>query len=86
MTIKAIVFKTALLNETRAFFETKLGLALDESSAQHFVLHCGGLRIAFIQSAGDPETEIYLEGGSAEDIRKLRDPNGINIIIRNSKK
>lgn len=87
MKIKAIVFKTPALNESREFFEQRIGLQIVESSARHFVLNAKGTRLVFIDSVDDFEIELYAEDAAADndDIKTFKDPNGINIILRNNK-
>jgi catechol-2,3-dioxygenase len=83
--IKAIVFKTARLKETKQFFENILQLKIKERSAIHFVIHSKNIRLLFIESPGAFELEIYAEENKAGiakvGIKNYRDPNGINIIV-----
>ena len=58
--LKAIVFKTARLKETLAFFTGRLGFAIKESSPTHFVIFSEGVRVLFVAS-GDGD------GGSGGD-------------------
>ena len=58
--IKAVVFRTGRLKATMAFFKDQLGFSIREYSATHFVIHSKGIRLLFVDLAGDPEVEIYL--------------------------
>jgi len=79
--LKAIVFRTSKLKETKDFFINVLGFVIKESSVTHFVIHDKGLRILFVEQAGLLETEIYLNNKPAGNLRTLEDPNQIKIII-----
>jgi hypothetical protein len=43
--IKAVVFKTSQLKATKEFFVSKLGIAIEESSITHFVIHSKKIRL-----------------------------------------
>lgn len=79
--LKAVVLKTYRLKETRDFFETKLGMNIEESSVTHFVIYAKGIRILFVESNKNLEVELYLSKKSAEGITLREDPNQIKIII-----
>jgi catechol 2,3-dioxygenase-like lactoylglutathione lyase family enzyme len=81
MQLKAIVFKTARLNETRAFFETVLGMKLKECSRTHFVIHGGEIRILFVESDSGSEAEFYVSKKSAGSLTVLEDPNHNKVIV-----
>jgi hypothetical protein len=94
--IKAVVFKTPKLKETKIFFTSELGFVIKESSVTHFVIHSKGIRLLFVESGNDLEVELYLSKVlSSSDENNLtlhsspknsglafcEDPNGIKIII-----
>ena len=79
--LKAVVLKTHRLKETQNFFETKLGMKIEESSIRHFVIYAKGIRILFVESNKDLEPELYLTKKSAGGITLHEDPNKIKIII-----
>jgi hypothetical protein len=94
--LKAVVFRTSKLKETKDFFVAELGMAIKESSVTHFVIHSKGIRLLFVESDKDLEVELYLSkvfSATAENnltlhsIKKIpeltirEDPNGIKIII-----
>lgn len=91
--IKAIVFKTAQLKETKQFFESALQLKIKETSARHFVIYSKGIRIIFIESSKQFDVEIYISSTGNLDLeerqfnllqagfKRYTDPNGITIII-----
>jgi catechol-2,3-dioxygenase len=79
--LKAIVFKTSRLRETQAFFETTLGMKIEESSITHFVVYAKGIRILFVESNSGLEVEFYLTKKSTEGLTVQEDPNQIKIII-----
>jgi catechol-2,3-dioxygenase len=81
MQLKAIAFKTARLSETRAFFETVLGIKIKESSRTHFVIHGGEIRILFIESDAGPEAEFYIFKKSSGNLIVLEDPNHNKVIV-----
>lgn len=81
MKLKAIAFKTVRLKETRAFFETVLGMTIHEGSETHFVIHGGEIRILFLDSGGSPEPEIYIRNHRSRRLTVYEDPNQIKIII-----
>jgi len=79
--LKAIVFKTTRLGETQAFFETTLGMKIEESSITHFVVYAKEIRILFVGSENGLEVELYLTKKSSEGLTVQEDPNQIKIII-----
>jgi catechol-2,3-dioxygenase len=79
--LKAIVLKTSRLKETQDFFETSLGMKIEESSITHFVIHAKGIRVLFVESNNGMEVELYLTKKSAEGLTVQEDPNHIKIII-----
>jgi catechol-2,3-dioxygenase len=94
--LKAVVFRTSKLKETKDFFVNELGMAIKESSATHFVIHSKSIRLLFVESDNDLEVELYLSKSlsashennltlhSATKIPGLticEDPNSIQIII-----
>jgi catechol-2,3-dioxygenase len=79
--LKAVVFKTTRLRETQAFFETTLGMKIEESSITHFVVYAKGIRILFVGSDNGLEVELYLTKKSSEGLTVQEDPNQIKIII-----
>ena len=81
MQLKAIVFKTARLSETRAFFETVLGMKIKECSRTHFVIHGGEIRILFVESDSGPEAEFYVFKKSSGNLTVLEDPNQNKVIV-----
>jgi catechol-2,3-dioxygenase len=81
MQLKAIVFKTSRLKETRVFFESVLGMKIRENSLTHFVIHAGDIRILFVETNTDPEVEWYCSKKTGGGIILLKDPNQIKIII-----
>jgi catechol-2,3-dioxygenase len=81
MQLKAIVFKTARLSETRAFFETVLGMKLKESSRTHFIIHGSEIRILFVESNSGPEEEFYVFNKSTGMLTVLEDPNYNKVIV-----
>ena len=94
--LKAVVFRTSKLKETKDFFVSVPGLVIKESSVTHFVIHSKGIRLLFVESGNDLEVELYLSKSvSLSDENNLtlhttpkisglaicEDPNGIKIII-----
>ena len=94
--LKAVVFRTSRLKETREFFISRLGLTVKESSTNHFVIHTKGIRLLFVESGNDLEVELYVsneksyKAGDHIKVRSiskkpalaiLEDPNKIKIII-----
>jgi hypothetical protein len=79
--LKAVVFRTPRLGETKNFFETSLGMKIRESSLTHFVIYAEGLRILFIESNTSLEVELYLSKKSSGNLTVLQDPNQIKVII-----
>jgi catechol-2,3-dioxygenase len=79
--LKAIVFKTSRLRETQAFFETTLGMKIEESSITHFVVYAKGIRVLFVESYSGLGVEFYLTKNSTEGLTIQEDPNQIKIII-----
>ena len=79
--LKAVVFKTARLNETRAFFETVLGMKIKECSRTHFVIHDGEIRVLFVESDICPEPELYLRNNCTQQLTVYEDPNQIRVVI-----
>lgn len=89
--LKAILFHTRQLKETRLFFEAQTGVRIVESSPTHFSLHSNGIRVVFIQCDDDQTgTGFYLqsdeERGPGKRLTQLQDPNGIAVILINQKK
>ncbi len=94
--IKAVVFKTAMIQATRAFFEHTLHIPIRESSIQHFVIYSKGIRLIFVSSEESFEVEMYLEERVAGSIKQQNenptntpfisqtDPNGIRVIQANN--
>jgi hypothetical protein len=78
--LKALVLKTSRFRETQNFFETELGMKIEESSSFHFVIHTKGIRILFVASDSDLEVELYLTQWSIEILTIQADPNRIKII------
>ena len=78
--LKAVVLKTDRLKETQDFFETKLGMKIEESSITHFVIYAKGIRILFVESKKDLEVELYLTQDDIECPNVQADPNQIKII------
>jgi len=58
--VKAVVFKTQCLKETKEFYTRTLGLKTIESSKNHFVIFSKGLRLLFVSSNQAFEVELYL--------------------------
>ncbi|HET6999984.1 MAG TPA: hypothetical protein VFI33_01690 [Puia sp.] len=83
--LKAIVFKTTRLRETRNFFESVLGMKIEECSRTHFLIYRGDLRILFIGTDSGPEVVFYLSRKSGEGLSVLNDPNQIKIITIHDK-
>jgi catechol-2,3-dioxygenase len=79
--LKAVVFKTSRLKETKNFFETILGMKIKESSPTHFVIYAKGLRVLFVESDNSFEVELYLNKKSVEGLSVSEDPNQIKIIV-----
>ncbi len=80
--IKAVVFKTPRLVETKDFYSKKLGLKIVEHSSYHFVIDVAGLRLLFIKSK-EVEIEMYISRGVTgrlNDVDIQKDVNGIKII------
>lgn len=48
--LKAVIFKTTELIETKKYFENVIGIKLKENSARHFVLLSKDIRVVFIQT------------------------------------
>ena len=94
--LKAVVFRTSRLKETKDLFVTDMGMSIKESSATHFVIHSKGIRILFVESDNNVEVELYLSKVLRPSRKKTftlhsrqkksgftiyQDPNGIKIII-----
>lgn len=79
--LKAVVLKTSRLKETQDFFETTLGMKIEESSITHFVIYEKGIRVLFVGSDNGLEVELYLTKKSGEALTVQEDPNQIKIII-----
>jgi catechol-2,3-dioxygenase len=79
--LKAVVLKTSRLRDTLSFFETTLGMKIEESSITHFVIYAKGIRILFVESNDDLEVELYFTQKSVEGLIVQEDPNQIKIII-----
>ena len=81
--LKAVVFKTARLKETLAFFTDRLGFAINESSLTHFVIFSEGVRVLFVASddGEGPSVEFYLGQGLGGGLCVLEDPNQIKIVL-----
>lgn len=58
--VKAVVFKTRFLKETKEFYTHSLRLKTIESSKNHFVIFSKGIRLLFVSSNQDFEVELYL--------------------------
>ena len=80
MKLKAIVFKTSRLKETRDFFDLVLGIQIKEFSGIHFVIHHGDIRILFVESEKDFETELYFSIKDFPQLIIYEDPNQIKVI------
>jgi hypothetical protein len=93
--LKAVVFRTSKLKETKDFF-VELGMAIKESSVTHFVIHSKGIRLLFVESDNDLQVELYLSKSLSRShennltlhsstknpgLTICEDPNGIQIII-----
>jgi hypothetical protein len=78
--LKALVFKTARLKETKIFFES-LGLMSSESSPVHFVISSNKLRVLYMASEKEFGVEVYLSDQSEKNLTILHDPNQIKIIF-----
>jgi len=93
--LKAVVFRTSKLKETKNFF-VELGIAIKESSVTHFVIHSKRIRLLFVESDNDLEVELYLSkslspsrennltlhsNAKIPGLSSCKDPNGIQIII-----
>jgi catechol-2,3-dioxygenase len=79
--LKAVVLKTSRLKETQDFFESILGMKIEESSITHFVVYSKGIRVLFVESNSGLEVEFYLTKKSTEGLTVQEDPNQIKIII-----
>ncbi len=79
--LKAVVFRTARLKETKSYFADQLGLGIKEYSPTHFVIHSKGIRVVFIESETDLKVELYFSKSNSESLTVLEDPNQIKIII-----
>jgi catechol-2,3-dioxygenase len=83
--LKAIVFRTSKLKETKDFFVAELGFVIKESSVTHFVIHTKGIRVLFIESGSDFNVELYvttrLDADAKNKLTLHEDPNKIKIII-----
>jgi catechol-2,3-dioxygenase len=79
--LKAVVFRSSRLLETRQFFETVLEMKIRESSPTHFVIYTEGLRVLFVESNNHLEVELYLSKKSTDGLTVREDPNQIKIII-----
>ena len=79
--LKAVVLKTSQLKKTQDYFESTLGMKIDESSFSHFVIYAQGIRILFVESNNGLEVELFLTHKSAHGLSVLEDPNQIKIII-----
>ena len=79
--LRAVVFRTSRIRETRDFFETTLGMKIMESSPTHFVIYTEGLRVLFVESNSSLEVEFYLSKKSTEHLVVLEDPNQIKMIV-----
>lgn len=82
--IRAVVFKTPRLNDTKKFYEEKLGLKIIESSSQHFVIDTTGMRLVFKASC-EIGVEVYLVAKSYNRDQKamemLEDANDIRFVL-----
>jgi catechol-2,3-dioxygenase len=78
--LKALVLKTSRLKETLDFFETMVGVKIEESSASHFVIYDKGIRILFVASNNDGDVELYFTQKSIDGLTVCLDPNQIKII------
>jgi hypothetical protein len=84
--LKAIVFRTSKLKETKDFFINELGFVIKESSVTHFVIYSNGIRILFVATAKDFKIEFYmLEPGAKNKLILQEDPNNIKVIISDKK-
>jgi len=45
--LKPVVLRTSRLKKTQHFFETTLGIKIEESSISHFVIYAKDIRIVF---------------------------------------
>jgi catechol-2,3-dioxygenase len=59
--LKAVVFKTTKLVETKHYFESVIGIKLKENSAKHFVLHSKGIRVVFIETDDTFGIELFID-------------------------
>jgi hypothetical protein len=50
-----------LFNEAKLFFENHLGFKIKECSLQHFVIQLKGVRIVFLETETEFETELCIE-------------------------
>jgi catechol-2,3-dioxygenase len=78
--LKAVVLKTSRLPETQDFFESTLGMKIEESSLSHFVIYAKGIRIVFVGSDNGLAVEFYLTKKSSQGLTVQEDPNHIKII------
>jgi len=72
--VKAVVFKTQCLKETKEFYTRTLGLKTSESSKNHFVIFSKGIRLLFVSSNQDFEVELYLQEIVRRVITKKKAP------------
>jgi catechol-2,3-dioxygenase len=83
--LKAVVFRTSKLKETKDFFINELGFIIKESSITHFVLQAKGIRILFVETGNDFNVELYvrkrLNAAAKNKLTLHEDPNNIKIII-----
>jgi len=79
--LKAIVLKTSRLRETQDFFETTLGVQIEESSISHFVFYAKGIRILFVSSKDVPVVELYFNRKKSQELTVCEDPNQNRIFI-----
>lgn len=79
--IVSVVLRTKNLNSTKLFFENHLGFKIKECSLQHFVIHSKGVRIVFLETETEFETELYIEANTINCTR-LIDPNGIKLFYK----
>jgi catechol-2,3-dioxygenase len=83
--IKAEVFKTPRLQESKIFYKNRLGLTIVESSIHHFVAHASGVRIVFVSVKNRAGVELYLANtdrtGNHNEIKVIEDVNDIKYVI-----
>ncbi len=81
--IKAVVFRTSRLKETKEFFITTLGFVIKESSFRHFVIYSKGIRLLFVESDNPFNVELYMSNvpRSSGGLLLSEDPNGITCLV-----